>query len=86
MTAEELWQKSGLSGEYEAWAFSDAPDKLAALVQEGIKTATCSSYDLYVAENEPIPRLETIVLFSIPRTTQFVLCAHLRLQFVHLRM
>ena len=46
MTAEELWRCSGLTGEYEAWAFGEAPDKLASLVKGGIKTATCSAYDL----------------------------------------
>ena len=56
MTAEELWKESGLTGAYEAWAFGDAPDKLAELVMKGIKTATCSSYDLYQAENEPMPK------------------------------
>ncbi len=56
MTAEELWKRSGLSGEYEAWAFGGAPDKLAALVKSGIKTATCSALILYELENEPIPK------------------------------
>ncbi len=56
MTAEELWEMSGLSGTYEAWPFGDAPDKLADLVMRGVKTATCSAYDLYLAENAPIPR------------------------------
>ncbi len=55
MTAEELWKSSGLEGTYEAWAFGEAPDKLADLVVRGIKTATCSAYDLYAAENEPLP-------------------------------
>ena len=55
MTAEELWKSSGLEGAYEAWAFGEAPDKLAELVVRGIKTATCSAYDLYAAENEPLP-------------------------------
>ena len=32
MTAEELWGESGLTGEYEAWAFGGAPDKLTGLV------------------------------------------------------
>lgn len=57
MTAEELWNKSGLKGEYEAWAFGGAPDKLAKLVLDGIKTATCSAYDLYAYEGEPIPKV-----------------------------
>lgn len=55
MTAEELWKKSGLEGEYEAWAFGGAPDKLAELVLKGIKTATCSALALYEAEGERIP-------------------------------
>lgn len=56
MTAEELWEKSGLSGVHETWAFGEAPDKLAELVVQGIKTATCSAYDLYQINNEPIPK------------------------------
>lgn len=56
MTAEELWERSGLTGTYEAWAFGEAPDKLADLVLQGIKTATCSAYDLYQINNEPLPR------------------------------
>ena len=56
MTAEELWEKSGLSGDHEAWAFGEAPDKLAELVIQGIKTATCSAYDLYQINNELIPQ------------------------------
>ena len=56
MTSEELWKRSGLSGTYEAWAFGEAPDKLAELVLQGIKTATCSAYDLYQINNEPIPQ------------------------------
>ena len=56
MTPEELWEKSGLSGTYEAWAFGEAPDKLAELVLQGIKTATCSAYDPYQINNEPLPK------------------------------
>lgn len=56
MTAEELWQKSGIDGEYEAWAFGEAQDKLAGLVMDGIKTATSSAYAVYEAENEPVPK------------------------------
>lgn len=53
MTAEELWERSGLSGSYEAWSFGEVPDKLAELVVQGIKTAACSAYDLYQINNEP---------------------------------
>ena len=56
MTSEELWKESGLTGGYEAWEFGEAADKLADLVIRGIKTATCSAYDLYLIENEPIPK------------------------------
>ena len=56
MTAEELWTKSGLTGSYESWAFGDAPDKLAALVKNGVKTATCSAYDLCQTGSEPLPK------------------------------
>ena len=56
MTAEELWRQAGLTGTYEAWPFGDAPDKLAALVKKGVKTATCSAYDLYQAEGQPLPK------------------------------
>ena len=57
MTAEELWEESGLSGDHEAWAFGEAPDKLADLVLKGIKTATCSAYELYQINNEPLPQV-----------------------------
>ena len=56
MTAEELWEKSGLSGTYEAWAFGGNPDGLAELVRKGIKTATASALRLYEAGGKPLPR------------------------------
>ncbi len=57
MTAEELWTKSGLDGEYEAWAFGGSPDELAQLVKNGIKTATCSAFCFYELEEEPLPQI-----------------------------
>ncbi len=57
MKAEEMWKKSGLHGEYEAWAFGDDPDGLAELVKKRIKTATCSAYVFYELEHEEIPRV-----------------------------
>lgn len=57
MTSEELWKKSGFTGTYGAWSFGEAPDKLSELVVQEIKTATCSAYDLYQAEGEPIPKV-----------------------------
>lgn len=56
MTSEELWNRSGLTGTYEAWSFGEASDKLADLVLQGIKTATCSAYDLYLIDHEPLPQ------------------------------
>ncbi|MCR4632782.1 MAG: ASCH domain-containing protein [Erysipelotrichaceae bacterium] len=56
MTAEEMWERSGLKGTYEAWSFGEVPDKLAGLVVSGVKTATCSAFDLYRINNEPLPK------------------------------
>ena len=55
MTAEEMWNQSGLTGEYDAWSFGDDADKLAQLVKDGIKTATCSAYCFYEMEKEDLP-------------------------------
>ena len=57
MTAQEMWDRSGFQGNYQAWAFGGAPDKLAKLVLQGVKTATCSSLALYEHENEEIPKV-----------------------------
>ena len=56
MTAEELWEKSGIDGEYDAWAFGDDADRLAELVKTGIKTATSSLLLFYELEDEPLPQ------------------------------
>ena len=50
-----MWRQSGLSGEFEAWAFGGNPDKLADLVLKGEKTATCSALCFYEMDNDPIP-------------------------------
>lgn len=57
MTAEKMWWMSGLEGEYEAWAFGGDADKLAQLVKDGIKTATCSALVFYELENEELPQV-----------------------------
>ena len=61
MNAPELWErsceKSGVRADYEAWAFGGAPDELAELVLNGIKTATASAYPLYEQEQEPLPQV-----------------------------
>ena len=50
-----MWNQSGLTGEYDAWSFGDDADKLAQLVKDGIKTATCSAYCFYEMEEEDLP-------------------------------
>ena len=83
MTAAELWKRSGLEGTYEAWAFGEAPDKLARLVLCGKKTATCSAYDLYEADGEPLPQAGeySVILDSeedavcVIRTVRVTVCA-----------
>ena len=63
MKADKLWEEfcratgTDEACEYEAWAFGDAPDKLADLVLRSIKTATASAYDLYAADGEPLPKV-----------------------------
>jgi uncharacterized protein YhfF len=57
MTAEKMWELSGLTGEYEAWCFGGDPNGLAQLVKDGIKTATCSAYLWYELEGEKIPKV-----------------------------
>ena len=91
MTAEELWEQSGLTGNYEAWSLSEAPDKLAALVKKGIKTATCSAYDLYETGDEPLPKAGdySVILDSgnsavcIIQTTKVYVCAFAEVTAAH---
>ena len=60
MNAAEMWErfceKSGIKADYDDWAFGGAPDALAELVLNGIKTATASAYPLYEQEQEPLPK------------------------------
>ena len=56
MTAQEMWNASGIEAEYEAWAFGDDPDTLAELVRTGVKTATASAYPFYELEGEDLPK------------------------------
>ena len=55
MTAEEMWKRSGLTGEYDAWAFGSDPGRHAELVRKGIKTATSSAFCFYEIEGEALP-------------------------------
>jgi len=62
MTPQTLWNQykeiNPLAGpEPEAWAFGAAPDLLAELVVQGVKTATASAYDEYVHYEEELPQV-----------------------------
>ena len=62
MTPQTLWNQykeiNPLAGpEPEAWAFGAAPDLLAELVVQGVKTATASAYDEYVHYEEELPKV-----------------------------
>lgn len=64
MNVAELWNNykkinPAIGDEIDAWAFGVAPDELAQLVVDGIKTATASAYDLYQIDDEPIPEVGT---------------------------
>ena len=75
MTAEEMWaafiHRAGIASDtpYEAWAFGDAPDKLAQLTLDGSKTATASAHALYAIEGEKIPQVGeySVILDSAER-------------------
>ena len=75
MTAEEMWaafiHRAGIASDtpYEAWAFGDAPDKLAQLTLDGSKTATASARALYAIEREKIPQVGeySVILDSAER-------------------
>ena len=61
MSAERMWESyaaahpEAAGADWDAWAFGDSPDELAALVLAGVKTATASAYPLYALEGEPLP-------------------------------
>lgn len=62
MTPQQMWEEYLSLAKikdcgYEAWAFGTAPDELASLVKDGIKTATSSAYDLYAKSGEPLPEI-----------------------------
>lgn len=63
MTHQELWlafcKENNIPSDtkYEAWQFGGAPNELAELVKNGIKTATCSAYDLYIYDKEEFPKV-----------------------------
>ena len=63
MTAQEMWaayvalHPQAAAMEYEAWAYGDSPDELAALTLLRRKTATASAHALYALDNSPLPEI-----------------------------
>ncbi|AQR94880.1 ASCH domain-containing protein [Clostridium saccharoperbutylacetonicum] len=63
MTEKEMWNlyiqnKPVENRNYDAWCFggnAEMANELAKLVENGIKTATASAYQLYEIENSPLP-------------------------------
>ena len=62
MTEREMWNAyinlhpEAASSKYEAWVYGDAPDYLARLTVDGIKTATASVSAIYEIANELMPK------------------------------
>ncbi|WP_102335343.1 ASCH domain-containing protein [Salimicrobium jeotgali] len=52
---KDYWKGVQAPENVSAWSFGTDEDELAGLVVRGIKTATCSLYEEYVAENDPLP-------------------------------
>lgn len=76
-TAEVMWAECkktcGIENDdYEAWAFGVSPDKLAGLTHRGEKRATTSAYDVYTAENEPLPKAGDVSI--ILNSAGFAVC------------
>ena len=75
MTAQEMWNASGIEAEYEAWAFGDDPDTLAELVRTGVKTATASAYPFYELEGEELPKAgEYSVILNTKNEAVCIIC------------
>jgi len=62
--SKKYWQSYWIGQEepssVTAWQFGVDPDKLAQLVIEGLKMATCSGYVFYEKENEPVAITRTV--------------------------
>src|SRR5690625_4981258 len=54
---QQYWQDEEPPDSVNTWQFGVHPDKLANLVVNGIKTATCSALVFYKVENEPMPKV-----------------------------
>lgn len=96
MTEQELWKefsdKENIKDlDYEAWSFGGDPDRLARLVADGIKTATCSLKLLYDRKEEPLPQEKqySVILdkrgdaVCIIQTTRVTLCPYCKVTEKH---
>ncbi|AGE75895.1 TPA: ASCH domain-containing protein [Bacillus thuringiensis] len=59
---DTYWGNNKKPESVTAWQFGDAPNYLAQLVIDGIKTATCSGHIFYELEHESLP---TTIDYSI---------------------
>lgn len=60
MNAKEMWEAfpdKRNEDTYVAWQYGCLIDELADLTLQGIKSATASSYPMYLYEEEPIPQI-----------------------------
>lgn len=91
MRADTMWRQFGSDADYTAWSFGGAPDELAALARDGIKTATASAYPLYAQAGEPLPAEGnySVILDAageavcVIRTTRVYLCAFREVSALH---
>ena len=67
---DDFWkgkeEPSNVIAEQFGMEYTEMADELAQLIVEGKKTATCSGYDFYRLDNEPLPTvgMHTIILNS----------------------
>ncbi len=54
MTAEQMWQASGLTGEYKPLKFGGNTDEFAGWVRDGIKTTTTGPVAVFRAKGIPL--------------------------------
>lgn len=87
MKPQNMWQEftahhpDAASASWEAWAYGDAPDQLAALTLAGVKTATSSLHAAYACEGEALPKAGeySIILDSHDNAVCITRCTRVRI-------
>ncbi|MBX0356121.1 ASCH domain-containing protein [Halobacillus sp. Nhm2S1] len=54
---DSYWKGKEKPESVKAWSFGTAPDRMARLVMDGVKTATCSARQAYEVEKEALPEV-----------------------------